>query len=99
MTTKLHITMAASAVAMLLAGAALAQTPPPAVSGGTTGSIEKADPAMEAKWKALDKDGKGYIDGAGLQAFKPVMTQIDTNGDGKLSKEEFMAAAKAGIIK
>ena len=57
------------------------------------------DPAFEAKFKAADKDGKGFIEGAALEAYKPVMTQVDTNKDGKISRAEFAAAAKAGIIK
>ena len=57
------------------------------------------DPAVEAKFKAADKAGKGFIDGAALEPFKSVMDKVDTDKDGKISRAEFAAGVKAGIIK
>ena len=80
--------------------------PPAAVKPATPSAMTPAvapavtmEPAFEAKFKAADKDGKGFIEGAALETYKPVMTQVDTNKDGKISRAEFAAAAKAGIIK
>ena len=58
-----------------------------------------ADPAVEAKFEAVDEDSSGTLDGAEIEAYKPAIAQIDTNKDGKISREEFAAAVKAGIIK
>ena len=102
MTKTMQTLTTASVLALALAGAAIAQTAPttpPVGAPATTGSIGKADPAHEAKWNALDKDNKGVLEGAALDSLKPVMGQVDANKDGKVSKDEFMAAAKAGIVK
>ena len=72
----------------LASGQALAQATPPA-----------ADAAVEAKFKAADKNTNGALEGAELDAYKATMTQIDTNKDGKVSRDEFAAATKAGHIK
>jgi len=56
-----------------------------------------ADPT--AKFEAVDADDSGSLDGAEVDAYKAVMVQIDTNKDGKLSREEFAAAVTAGTIK
>jgi EF hand len=95
------------ALSLAAAGTTFAQTTPaPAPTAPATPSATPApvpavtlDPAMEAKFKAGDKDNKGFIEGAALEPYKPMMDKIDTNKDGKISKAEFAAAAKAGIIK
>ena len=58
-----------------------------------------ADPAVEVNFEAVDEDNSGTLDGAEIAAYKPVMAQIDTNKDGRVSREEFAAAVKAGTIK
>jgi hypothetical protein len=58
-----------------------------------------ADPAVEAKFDAVDEDNSDSLDGAEVAAYKPAMAQIDTNKDGKISREEFAAAVTAGTIK
>jgi hypothetical protein len=72
-------------------GAAFAQATPPAAPA--------ADPAVEAKFKAADKNNSGTLEGAEVEAYKATMAQIDTNKDGKVSRDEFAAASKAGTIK
>jgi hypothetical protein len=73
----------------IVSGPALAQTTPtPAV-----------DAAVEAKFKAADKNNSGALEGAEIDAFKASLTQIDTNKDGKVSRDEFAAATKSGVIK
>jgi hypothetical protein len=82
----------ATFVALAIAVApALAQTTPPAKPA--------ADAAVDAKFKAADKNGSGVLEGAELDAYKAAMTNIDTNKDGKVSRDEFAAATKAGHIK
>jgi hypothetical protein len=75
----------------LAAGSAFAQATPP--------KAPAADAATEAKFKAADKNANGSLDGAEVDAFKATMTAIDTNKDGKISHDEFVAAVKAGHIK
>ncbi len=76
-------------------------TAPPAatVPGGPGGAAGAADPAVEAKFKAADKDGSGNLEGAELEPMKAQMTRIDTDKDGKVSRQEFAAAARAGLIR
>jgi hypothetical protein len=58
-----------------------------------------AEPAVEAKFETADKNSSGTLEGAEVDAYKAAMAQIDTNKDGKVSREEFAAAVKAGTIK
>ena len=74
----------------LVAGPAFAQTTP-----GTA----TADAAVEAKFKAADKNNSGALDGAELDAYKASLAKIDTDKDGKISRVEFAAAAKSGVVK
>lgn len=112
---KKFATASIFALTVAAAGAAFAQTTPtpspmtpstpPAASSTTTppaastGAVVTMDAATEAKFKAADKANKGVIEGAALEPYKPVMAKVDTDKDGKISKAEFAAAAKAGVIK
>jgi hypothetical protein len=58
-----------------------------------------ANPTVDAKFGAVDEDNSDSLDGAEVEAYKPAMAQIDTNKDGKISRDEFAAAVKAGTIK
>ena len=60
--------------------------------------FKTADPA-ETKFEAVDEDTSGSLDGAEAEPYKPAMVQIDTNKDGKISREDFAAAVTAGTIK
>jgi Ca2+-binding EF-hand superfamily protein len=74
----------------LVAGPALAQTTP---------GIATGDAAVEAKFKAADKNNNGSLDGTELDAYKANLAQIDTDKDGKISLAEFQAANKSGVVK
>ena len=76
---------------VLASSAAFAQTTPPVAPA--------ADAAVEAKFKAADKNNNGSLDGAELDAYKADLVKIDTDKDGKISKAEFTTATKAGQIK
>ena len=90
--------IASSALAVALASSvALAQTTPPPAA--TAPSATTMDPAAEAKFKAADKDNSGALEGAELSAYKADMTKIDTDKDGKVSRSEFAAGVKSGVIK
>lgn len=77
---------AISAVTLLVAASpAFAQTKAP-------------DPA-DAKFTAADVNKSGVLEGAEVDKYKTDMAKIDTNKDGKIGKDEFAAAVKAGVIK
>ncbi len=81
-----------AALALVIgSGAAFAQATPP--------KAPTADPAVEVKFKAADKNSNNVLDGAELDAFKANLTAIDSDKDGKISNIEFAAAVKAGHIK
>ncbi len=85
----------ATVIAVALAPAALAQTKTPAPATGTA----SMDSAAEAKFKAADKNANGTLEGAEADAYKANMAKIDTDKDGKVSRAEFAAAARSGVIK
>ena len=59
-----------------------------------------ANAAVEAKFKAADKNTNGAPSKVrSLDAYKATMTQVDSNKDGKFSRDEFAAAVKACHIK
>jgi uncharacterized protein involved in high-affinity Fe2+ transport len=91
------------ALALATAGNASAQTAPaPAPAAKAAPAAPAApvvlDAAAEAKFKAADPKATGFIEGAALKPYEPVMKEIDTDKDGKISRAEFAAAVKAGII-
>ena len=75
----------------LASGAAFAQATPP--------KMPAADAAVDAKFKAADKNNNGSLEGAELDAYKANLAKIDTDKDGKISSAEFAAASKSGVIK
>ena len=84
-------------------GSAYAQTSAPAPAP-TPAPAAKApamtlDAATEAKFKAVDKDNSGSLEASESTAYKADMAKIDTDKDGKVSRAEFAAAVKGGIIK
>ena len=78
----------AAVIALGLAPAVHAQSKQPSPSA-----------ADEAKFKAADKNGNGALEGAETDAYKANMTQIDANKDGKVTREEFLAATKSGVVR
>jgi hypothetical protein len=90
--------MTATLVGLALAVTpALAQTQTKAQPPAKTAAVDTA--AVDAKFKAADKNGNGSLEGAELDAYKATLAQIDANKDGKISRDEFAAASKAGLIK
>jgi hypothetical protein len=86
----------------LVSGQVLAETsasPTKTPSATTAQPATSADPAVEAKFKAADKNGSGALETTESEAYKAVMAKVDTNKDGKISQDEFMAGSKAGLIK
>ena len=91
--------LTATLALVLAAGSAIAQTPAPTAPAAPPSSTVTLDAASEAKFKTADKDNNGSLDGAEADPFKADMTKIDTNNDGKVSREEYGAAVKSGLIK
>jgi EF hand len=93
-----------SIFALLLASSqAFAQTAPPATApkapaAGAATPVQM-DPASEAKFKAADKDNSGSLEGPELEPLKSIMDQVDTDKDGKVSRAEYAAAVKAGLVR
>jgi len=82
-----------SVIALAVAPAAFAQTKTP--SGTQPASATTA----EAKFNAADKNSNGTLEGAETDAYRADLTRIDTNKDGKISRDEFMTASKSGIVR
>ncbi len=78
---------------------ALALASGPVFAQATPPKVPAADAAVDAKFKAADKNNSGSLDGAELDAYKANMAKIDTDKDGKISRAEFAAAVKSGLIK
>jgi Ca2+-binding EF-hand superfamily protein len=89
----MRIVAIATALALGVASPALAQMKAPGTPPATT------DAAGEAKFKTADKNNNGSLDGAELDSYRPVLAQVDTDKDGKISRTEFLAGMKAGHIK
>jgi hypothetical protein len=81
----------ATVIALALAPAGYAQQQPSPPSAPSA--------ADDAKFKAADKNGNGALEGTETDAFKAKMTQIDSNKDGKVTREEYLAAAKSGVVR
>jgi opacity protein-like surface antigen len=90
-------TVLAAVIALALAPAAHAQTTNQ--PSGAPPSATAPSAADEAKFKAADKNGNGALEGTETDAFKANMTRIDSNKDGKVTREEFLAAARSGVIR
>ena len=84
----------AAMIALGLAPAVHAQSQQSSPPSATTPSA-----ADEAKFKAADKNGNGALEGAETDAYKANLTKIDANKDGKVTREEFLAAAKSGVVR
>lgn len=74
-----------------------AATPAPATTAAPAGAT--LDKAGETRFKSADKNSNGVLDGAEVDGFKANMAKIDTDKDGKISRAEFAAALKGGVIK
>ena len=75
----------AAIVLLIAAGPAFAQTTAP-------------DP-VEAKFATIDADKSGTLEGKETESFKADLVKIDTNKDGKVSRQEFDVAMLTGLIK
>ena len=91
-----HTLMSVATAMVLATGSAIAQAPAPTT---TPPAAFKMDAATEAKFKAVDKNNSGSLEGAEVDAYKADMSKIDTNKDNKVSPSEFDAAVKSGLIK
>lgn len=89
--------LSASLLALVLTtGTSFAQATAPSAPATAP---KTGDAAIEAKFVTADKNKSGQLDGAELDAMKADLAKIDSNKDGKVSKEEYLAATKAGVIK
>lgn len=81
------ISVLATVLALALgAGSASAQVP------------KTADPA-DARFVAADMDKSGTLEGKEIEPFKADLAKIDTDKDGKVSKQEFHVAVMTGLVK
>lgn len=69
-------------------------------TGSATAQTKSAAPdPVDAKFAAADSDKSGTLEGKEADAYKADLTKIDTDKDGKISKQEFHVAAMTGLIK
>ena len=85
-----------TAMSTILATSAFAQTTAPKAPATPTPGMTDA---AETRFKAADKDNNGSLTGEELASYKTVMPRIDTDKDGAVSRGEFAAAVKSGVIK
>lgn len=78
-------------VLALAGGQAWAQQQP-------TAPAAKAAPDCAAMWTAADLNKDGSLVGDELKAYTTVLSTIDTDKDGKLSRVEFDTACKANRL-
>ncbi len=52
-----------------------------------------------ALWKIHDDDEDDMLSGKELERLKSSMAAIDTNNDGKVTREEFVTACQKGLLK
>ena len=91
MNTMLTVAAPLSLLLAIAGGQAWAQQQPKAPPA-------KAAPDCAAMWTAADVNKDGNLDGDELKAYTTVLSTIDTNKDGKLSKVEFETACKANRL-
>jgi Ca2+-binding EF-hand superfamily protein len=66
---------------------------------GQTAPAKGSDDECVALWKDFDQDDDGILSEAEAARLKAVLAIIDTNKDGLVGKDEFMAACRKGILK
>lgn len=96
---KTSATFAALALGLTLgAGPILAQT-----SQAPTKEPNKVGPAnsidCQSKWNAAEPSSDGTISPAALARYGVRMSQVDTDGNGRITQTEFMNACQAGLIR
>ena len=89
----------AALVSLGLASAAIAQTTAPTPSAPSPSAPSTTAGMPEQRFTDTDKDRNGLLEGAELETHRAVLSQVDKNGDGKISRTEYLDGAKAGHIK
>lgn len=51
-----------------------------------------------AELSALDEDGDGYISDAEMGEYSEVATRVDTDGDGRISRDELVVACDDTLV-
>lgn len=67
------------------------------VASAQSGSSFKSDPSQcMANVGALDKNGDGFLDNSEMSAYGRVETNVDVNGDGRISAQEMTVVCRDG---
>jgi hypothetical protein len=85
-----------TALALMLGGAAFAQTPPGASPGAGATKMTQAE--CQSLWNRLDSAKSGSVTEAQAQAYVTDFKAVDANSDGKLSQAEFNAGCNKGQV-
>ena len=59
----------------------------------------KAPDPTDAKFAAADADKSGSLEGKELDSYKAVLDKMDTDKNGKVTRQEFDVAVKTGLVK
>jgi hypothetical protein len=66
--------------------------------GGDSGSSRSSGDDPESHFAAQDKDGNGKLEGEEISRhWSDRLEQLDSDGDGAISKQEFLAAESSGF--
>jgi hypothetical protein len=66
---------------------------------GQTAPAKGTEDECETLWKDFDQDDDDILSEAEAARLKAVLAIIDTNKDGLVGKDEFIAACRKGVLK
>jgi CubicO group peptidase (beta-lactamase class C family) len=66
---------------------------------GQTAPTKATEDECETLWKDFDQDDDDILSEAEVARLKAVLAIIDTNKDGLVGKDEFIAACRKGVLK
>jgi hypothetical protein len=86
--------------AILFLGIATATAQTTGTTGGSTGAAQQMTQAeCQSLWSRADAGSAGSLTEAQAQPYVTNFSSADTNSDGRLSSDEFLAACQQGMVR